>query len=200
MIQKHRITGLLAAVMASVLAFPAISQVTPAAPAASSASAATLNKADQKIVVDMAMANMAEVEAGKMAIGKTQNAQVKTFAQKMVDDHSKALDDVTALAHSKGVTLPTTVDAPHKAMAAKLDKLSGEAFDHAYMANAGVSDHAKVDAKLKGFERKAQDADVKALASKMLPTVEEHLNMAKSMSAKKPDTAKQAQPTSGAGQ
>lgn len=146
---------------------------------APAASAAGLSKADQKIVADMAVANMAEVAAGKMAVGKTQNADVKTFAQKMVDDHTKALADVTALAQSKGVTLPTDVDAPHKAMAAKLDKLSGAAFDKAYMADAGVSDHTKVHAKLKGFETKAKDADVKALAAKMLPTVAEHLQMAK---------------------
>ncbi|MBC7453905.1 MAG: DUF4142 domain-containing protein [Massilia sp.] len=192
MIRKHKISCLIATVIASALAFPAISQVTPAAPApaASIASAATLNKADQKIVMNMAIANMAEVEAGKMAIEKTQNAQVKTFAQKMVDEHSKALGEVTALAQSKGVTLPTTVDAPHKAMAAKLNKLSGEAFDRAYMADAGVTDHTKVHAKLKGFEKKAKDADVKALASKMLPTVGEHLQMAKELSAKKPGMAK----------
>ena len=146
--------------------------------------------ADQKIVADMAIANMAEIETGKMAIDKTQNAQIKTFAQKMIDEHSKALGEVTALAQSKGMTLPTTVDAPHKAMAAKLGKLSGEAFDHAYMANAGVTDHTKLRAKLKGFERKAKDADIKALVSKMLPTVEEHLHMAKEMSAKKPGMAK----------
>ena len=192
MVQKHKISCLIATVIASALAFPAISQVTPAAPtpAASTASAATLNKADQKIVMNMAIANMAEVEAGKMAIEKTQNAQIKSYAQKMVDEHSKALGEVTALAQSKGVTLPTTVDAPHKAMAAKLNKLSGEAFDRAYMADAGVSDHTKLHAKLKGFERKAKDADVKALASTMLPTVAEHLQMAKELPAKKAGMAK----------
>lgn len=190
MIQKHITTGLLATVIASAWAFPAISQVKLAATAASSAPAVTLSKADEKIVLDMAIANMAEVEAGKMAISKTQNAQVKSFAQKMIDDHSKALGDVAALAQSKGITLPTTVDAPHKAMAAKLNKLSGAAFDKAYMAGAGVSDHAKVRAKLKGFERKAKDAEVKALASKMLPTVEEHLHMAHEMPGEKLGMAK----------
>lgn len=151
------------------------------AKASAVASAAALSKGDQKIVADMAIANMAEVDAGKMALGKTQNADVKTFAQKMIDDHTKALNDVTTLAQSKGMTLPTEVDAPHKAMAAKLDKLSGDAFDKAYMADAGVSDHTKVHAKLKGFESKAKDPDVKALAAKMLPTVEEHMKLAKDM-------------------
>lgn len=102
----------------------------------------------------MAIANMAEVNAGKMAVSKSQNPEVKAFAQKMIDDHTKALGEVTTLAQSKSVTLPTDVDPPHKAMAAKLDKLSGDAFDKAYMKDAGVSDHTKVHAKLKGSSRR----------------------------------------------
>jgi putative membrane protein len=181
--QKKLIAGLIGVAVASAFAFPALSQAKDQAqPATGTATAAgALSKADQKIVMDMAVANMAEIEAGKMAVGKTQNADVKAFAQKMIDDHTKALGDVTTLAQSKGVTLPTELDAPHKAMAAKLDKLSGDAFDKAYMKDAGVSDHTKVHAKLKGFAAKAKDADVKALASKMMPTVEEHLTMAKGM-------------------
>ena len=177
--------GLMTVAIASAFAFPLTSQAQAPAKPAAVASTATLSKADQKIVTEMAVANMAEVNAGKMALEKSQSTEVKAFAQKMVDDHTKALADVTTLAQSKGVTLPTDVDAPHKAMAAKLEKLSGAAFDKAYMANAGVSDHTKVDAKLKGFESKAKDADVKALAGKMLPTVEEHLKMAKDMAAVK---------------
>jgi putative membrane protein len=171
MLQKKISIGLTALAVSAAFALPSYA----AAPAATG----TLGKEDQKIVADMAIANMAEVNAGKMALAKTQNPQVKTFAQQMVDDHTKALGEVQALAQSKGVTLPGDVDAPHKAMAAKLDKLSGAAFDKAYMADAGVSDHTKVHAKLKGFETKAKDADVKALAAKMLPTVDQHLQMAK---------------------
>jgi putative membrane protein len=190
MSHKKMMTVLVGVAVASALAIPAVSHAQTPAPPAAGSSATTLGKADQKAVVDMAIANMAEVDAGKMAVGKTQNAQVKSFAQKMIDDHTKALGDVTTLAQSKGVTLPTEVDAPHKAMAAKLDKLSGDAFDKAYMADAGVSDHTKVHAKLKGFASKTKDADVKALAAKMLPTVDEHLQMAKEQSAAKGSKAK----------
>lgn len=190
MSHKKIALGLMSIAVATALALPIASQAKQPAKPAAATSAGTLTKADQKIVADMAIANMAEVNAGKMAVEKSQSAEVKAFAQKMIDDHTKALDDVTALAQSKGVTLPTDVDAPHKAMAAKLGKLSGAAFDKAYMADAGVSDHTKVHAKLKGFESKAKDADVKALAGKMLPTVEEHLNMAKDIPAGKAAKAK----------
>jgi len=184
-------------IIASVIGIAALSMfaahnnaLAQASAKTSATASAALSKADQKIVADMAIANMAEIEAGKMAVSKSQNADVKAFAQKMIDDHTKALNDVTTLAQSKGVTLPTEVDAEHKAMAAKLDKLSGDAFDKAYIADAGVSDHGKVHAKLKGFNAKAKDPDVKALAAKMLPPVEEHLHMAKKLHGAKSDKAK----------
>lgn len=143
--------------------------------------ASALSKADQKIVTDMARANMAEIEAGKLAVSKTQNAEVKAFAQQMIDDHTRALNDVTQLAQNKGVILPTEPDSKHKAMAAKLGKMEGAAFDRAYMAQAGVSDHTKVHGMLTKDQGRAKDPDVKALAAKMLPTVAQHLHSAKEM-------------------
>ena len=147
--------------------------------AATAGAATSLSKGDQTIIIGMAQANMAEVAAGKMALEKSSNADVKKFAQTMIDDHSKALDSVTEVAKAKEITLPTEPDAAHKAMAARLQKLSGDAFDKAYMKEAGVADHSKVHAKLKKDETAAKDPDVKALATKMLPTVDAHLQTAK---------------------
>jgi len=153
--------------------------------AGATSSSSALTSTDKKAIMDMGMANMAEVEAGKMAVSKSQSADVKAFAQQMIDDHSKALTEVQTLAQAKGVTLPTELDAKHKAMAAKLDKLSGDKFDKEYMKNAGVSDHKAVHAKLVSDEKAAKDADVKALAGKMKPTVEQHLKSAQMITAKK---------------
>jgi predicted outer membrane protein len=159
-----------------------------AAGAAPMAAAGTLSKSDQKILESMAQANIDEVEAGKMAQTKSQNEQVKSFAQQMIDDHGKALADVQQLAQQKGVTLPTEPDAKHKAMAAKLDKMSGDAFDKAYMAQAGVADHKKVHAMLMKDEKSAKDPDVKAMAAKMAPAVEQHLKSAEQMHMAKSGT------------
>jgi predicted outer membrane protein len=156
--------------------------------AAGATASASLSKADSKAVVDMAMANMAEVEAGKMAQAKGQSQEVKTFAQQMIDDHGKALQEVQTLAQSKGVTLPTELDAKHKAMAAKLDKLSGDAFDREYMKTGGLKAHKDTVAMLQKHQKNAKDADVKALATKMLPTVEQHLKAAQQMSSAKSGT------------
>jgi len=145
---------------------------------AAGATGSSLSKADSKGIVDMAMVNMAEVEMGKLAQSKSQNPEVKTFAQQMIDDHTKGLQEVQAVAQAKGVTLPTELDAKHKATAAKLEKLSGDAFDREYMKVGGVASHKEALALLKKNQKSAKDADVKGLAAKMQPTVEQHLKAA----------------------
>ena len=146
---------------------------------ASGTGASTLNKADQKMMRDMAMVNMAEIETARMAQSKSQSDQVKAYAQRMIDDHSKGLAEVQTLAQAKGMTLPTELDKAHKAKGARLAKLSGEQFDKAYMAQAGIADHKAAHAKVQAAAKKAKDPDVKALAARLHPTVQEHLKMAR---------------------
>lgn len=155
---------------------------------ATASGSGTLSKGDQKILMDMARANIAEIEAGKLAQSKSQNDQVKSYAQQMIDDHSKALTELQQLAQAKGVTLPTEPDAKHKAMAAKLEKMNGEAFDKAYMAQAGLQDHKRMHSKLMSDQKRAKDPDVKAAATKMAPVVEQHLKSAQQMPAVKSGT------------
>lgn len=150
---------------------------------ASAQSAAGLAKADADRLVAIAQANMAEVAAGKIALEKSSNAEVKSFAQQMIDDHGKGLDDTKKLAATKNLTLPSEPDAAHKKMAADLQKLSGAAFDREYVNKAGVEDHAKVHAALKKDIASAADADVKALATKLEPVVAHHGEMAKKLKA-----------------
>lgn len=163
--------------------------------AAGTAAAGTgaLRRADRAALMDMAMANMAEVEMGKIAQSKGTSEQVKSFGQQMIDDHGKALAEVQALAQAKGVTLPTALDARHRREADRLNAMSGTEFDKAYMDRAGVRDHKTVHGKLTKIESSARDPDVKAMASKMKPVVQQHLNSAQQMSqsrtTSKPDTA-----------
>ncbi|WP_020653720.1 DUF4142 domain-containing protein [Massilia niastensis] len=156
---------------------------------APAAAKAKLGSADRKALTDMAMSNMAEIETGKLAVSKSQNADIKAFAQQMVDDHTKAQADVAALAQAKGVTLPTELDAKHKAKGAMLEKLSGEEFDRAYLKQSGMADHRDAHGKLKKGMKSAKDADVKALASKMSPVVEQHLKAAEQLNASRSRSA-----------
>ncbi|MCA1609562.1 MAG: DUF4142 domain-containing protein [Acidobacteria bacterium] len=139
--------------------------------------------ADSKFVMDAAKGGMAEVEMGRMAADKASNADVKQFGQKMVDDHSKAIDELKQVATAKGMTLPSAVDPAHKAAMDKMAKLSGAAFDKAYVADM-VKDHKKDVADFKKEASSGKDPDVKAFASKTLPTLQEHLKMIQDLNAK----------------
>jgi predicted outer membrane protein len=154
----------------------------------SAATGAKLSSADQKAVKDMAMSDMAEVATGKLAQSKAQSAEVKAFGQQMIDDHGAALTKVQALAQARGVTLPTDLDAKHKAMSAKLEKMSGADFDKAYMAQAGVKDHTDTHKKLVANSKKIKDPEVKALADAHMPVVEQHLKAAEQMHSAKSGT------------
>ena len=156
--------------------------------AGESASGTKLSSGDEKALKDMAQADINEVAAGKIALTKAQSAEVKAYAQQMVDDHGAALTKVQGVAQQKGVTLPTEPDAKHKAMAAKLEKLSGDAFDKSYMENGGTKDHSMVLKKLQADAKKIKDADVKALADAHTPVVEQHLKSAQQMPMAKSGT------------
>ena len=163
----------------------ASTQMGASATAATASGTAKLTAADRKAIMDMAMSSMAEVEMGKMAQTKSQNADVKAFGQKMVDDHGKALAEVQTLAQSKGVTLPTELDAKHKALAAKLDKANGAAFDKVYTKQGGVAAHKDTLAKLQKASKAAKDADVKGQVDKTIPVVQEHLKHAEQVAGGK---------------
>lgn len=179
-----RTSGLaLAAVAALTLsAAPAVwaqGGATPAPATTKSEDDSKLDRSDRKMLQDLAQGNMAEVDAGKMALEKSQNAEVKKFAQQMVDDHGKALGEVQALATAKNVTLPDGPGAMAKTKATALKAPSGNLFDKEYAKRAGVGDHESTVKLLQKIQKDGKDSDLKALASKMLPTVEQHLDMAK---------------------
>lgn len=134
-------------------------------------------QADQKFIIEAARGGMAEVELGKLAADKASSDQVKQFGQRMVSDHGKANDELKTIAGGKNITLPTDLDAKDKALHDRLSKLSGAQFDRAYM-QAMVRDHRKDVNEFKRESTSGKDADVKAFASKTLPTLEEHLKLA----------------------
>jgi putative membrane protein len=148
----------------------------PSAPQSSSHGASS----DHAFAMKAANANMAEVELGKLALQKADKDEVKKFAQMMVDDHSKALDELKSIAGPKNITLPTEIDAEHKKLSDRLSKMSGAAFDRDYM-QAMVDGHKKVAADLRKQSQSGSDAELKSWASKTLPTVEAHLKQAETV-------------------
>ena len=143
---------------------------------------ASIPAADKTFVEKAAVGGMAEVEMGKMAQQKGSSDQVKQFGSRMVDDHSKANDELKQVASSKGITLPTDLDAKHKSKMDKMQKLSGAQFDRAYMDDM-VADHKQDVAEFKKQATSGKDSDLKSFAAKTLPTLEDHLKMAQSTDA-----------------
>ena len=142
-----------------------------------------LDAMDRHFIRKAGQGGLAEVELGKLATEKGQSEEVKKFGQRMVDDHSKANDQLKQLAESKGVTLPTQLDAKDEATKKRLEKLSGEKFDRAYM-NDMVQDHTKDVSEFKKESTTAKDPDVKSFASQTLPTLQDHLKEARSIAPK----------------
>lgn len=140
-----------------------------------------ISSMDQKFMMMAGMGGMAEVEMARLALQKSSNDGVKQYAQKMINDHTMAGDELTQLASMKGVTLPMQADAKQMAMMAKMEKLSGMYFDKMYIKEAGVKAHQDMEKLFMKESMSGKDMDAKAWAAKTLPTVRMHLQMARDL-------------------
>jgi putative membrane protein len=120
---------------------------------------------------------MTEVEVGKIALAKSQDPAIRGFAQKMVDDHSKANSELAAIAEAKGVTPPKKLDAEHQAMVNALK--SAPDFDREYSQHMNM-DHSKAIALFESASQ-ADDPQLAAFAKKTLPTLKAHKQLAEKL-------------------
>ena len=164
--------------------------------ASSASGSSQLSAADQTFVKKAAQGGMAEVELGKLATQKASSEDVKKFGQRMVDDHTKANDQLKQIAGTKGVTLPTELDSKDQALKDRLSKLDGEKFDQAYMKNM-VRDHTKDVSEFRKESTSGKDSDLKSFASQTLPTLEDHLKEAKNIAPKQDKQAMKEKPAAG---
>ena len=144
-------------------------------------SAGTLGVSEStaSFMTGVADVGMTEVKLGQLAQEKATNARVKAFGQMMVNDHSKAGDELKALAGKKNVTLPQTMGDDHQKKYDDLQKKSGTDFDKAYI-NAMVDGH---ESAVNDFKKNTDnsDADVKEWVNKTLPTLQMHLDSARAI-------------------
>lgn len=138
---------------------------------------------DKQFMMKAAKDGLAEVQLGQLAQQQASAQEVKDFGSRMVTDHSKANDELTALAQQKNVKLPTKVDRSHTRMMDKLKKQTGAAFDKAYMTEM-VREHTKDVTEFQKAQGKVKDADVKAFIDKTLPVLQQHLQSAKEIAGK----------------
>jgi putative membrane protein len=158
--------------------FLVIATLTAAAPLAFAAGSSP----DHSFYHSLAEGGMAEVDLGQLAEQKGSDPKVKQFAQMMVKDHTAANEKLDALAASKQVALPKTLDASHEAEKTKLSGLSGASFDKAYVQSQ-VQAHEKTVALLEKEISSGEDAGAKSFAQSVLPTVKHHLEAARTLAS-----------------
>jgi putative membrane protein len=135
---------------------------------------------DTKFVKESALGGMAEVEMGKLATQKASSDAVKQFGQRMVDDHSKANQQLKQAAAKSNIEVPASLDSKHQSHIDKLAKLSGPEFDKAYLKDQ-VKDHEHDVGKFKDEAQYGSDPNVKQFAMATLPTLQEHLSAVKDL-------------------
>jgi putative membrane protein len=141
---------------------------------------ANMAKQDHDFVMDAAMGGLMEVELGRLAAQQGTSEAVKQFGQRMVDDHWKANQELMSLASSKGMTLPTDLDEKHRKEVTKLSVMSGAEFDRAY-SKMMLSDHNKDVSEFEKQSTRGTDPALKSFAAKTLPTLQEHLQLARAL-------------------
>lgn len=142
-----------------------------------------LAKQDQRYFRDMAQDNMAEVQTGKLAQQRARSDEVKKFADRMVEDHGKMLEEQRTMAKSRNMQMPKAPNKEQQAALKKLQGAKGEQFETAYMSEM-VKDHERTVKLLEEAAQKVEDSELKAMVEKATPVIEEHLKMAKEISDK----------------
>lgn len=146
------------------------------------ASVAIADSPDSSFLKSAAEGGMSEVELGQLAQQKASNPAVKNFGAMMIKDHTAANEKLKALAASKDVSLPSSPSMMQKATKTRLNMLSGDSFDKAYVKDM-IDDH-KDD--IKEFQKEVsegKDPQARAFASATLPTLQMHLEKVESIAA-----------------
>lgn len=165
---------------------PPASTTAPTAPStgmpAGPGSAAAVPANERNFVTMAASSGMLEVDASRLALERSKDPQVRTFAQRMVDDHSKANAELKMVAKKAGLAdVPSTMTSTHNGHLERLRALSGQSFDREYAAQVGVAAHTEAVALFDKASRDLVNSDIRAFAGATLPKLQEHLKQSQSL-------------------
>jgi len=142
--------------------------------------AAESSSMDQMFIRKAMQDGMAEVQLGQLTLQKSSNDQVKQFAQRMIDDHTKLNDQMKPLAQQLAVDVPAQVSKKDRTTMAKLQELSGPAYDQAYIKDM-VKDHKQALSDFQSEASSGKEQAVKNAASDGSRVINQHLQMAQQM-------------------
>jgi putative membrane protein len=143
--------------------------------------AQNLGNRDREFLEQAAQNSHAELSASRLALEKTRHVQVRAFAQRMVDEHTRSNEELKALAASKNYQPPTEPSLLQKGKEMLISGLSDENFDRRYISQMGVEAHEDNIELFDRASREAQDVDVKVFAIKALPVLRSHLEAARAL-------------------
>jgi putative membrane protein len=136
---------------------------------------------DQQFLDFAAQTDMVEANIGQMAQSAGTAQAVKDFGQTLVTDHTKDYAQLGTIAKGANLTMPGSIDKEHnKMMIEPFTKLKGTAFDHKF-AQEMVAGHTKAIAVYTKESKDATNPDLKSYAAQALPTLQQHLDTAKSL-------------------
>jgi putative membrane protein len=141
----------------------------------------TVSSLDREFIRMAAQGNNAEIATSQLALQKSNNQEVREYAQRMIDEHTLANQQLQPIATRYGVQLPTGVDPLSAAISERLSQLSGAEFDRAYM-EAQTTAHLRTVALFQTQIAQGQAPEAKAYASTLLPNIQDHYQMANAMS------------------
>lgn len=159
-----------------------ISNIVSSAPclillAAGVACAATLNTVDKQFLVTAAKTDMTEAHEGQMAESQASRADVKDFAKTLVDDHTASYTQLSALAAKTGVAIPKGINVAQNRTVVQLVHLKGDRFDRQFTSDE-IAAYRQMLATFKREAQQGRDPDVKAYATKTIPTLQKELQLA----------------------
>jgi putative membrane protein len=136
------------------------------------------NNGERLFMRTVAHGNMAEIRLGRLALNRAGSSEVRSFAQKMIDDHGRAQSELKSLAARYRIVLPANVNAKQRATYDRLARLRGASFDRAYMREM-VADHRKTVTLFMDRANTGRNSEVREWAAEKLPALRHHLAMAR---------------------
>jgi putative membrane protein len=136
------------------------------------------NQPTKQFVKKAAIGDMFEVQSSQMALEKSNNNDIKKFARMIVDDHTKASNELKSLVHKmRGMQVPTSLDAEHQRKLDQLRSASGPQFDERYRTEQ-IEGHQVAVKLFEDYSNKGDNTELKSWAQKTLPTLRNHLQHA----------------------
>jgi putative membrane protein len=165
--------------MAQTTPMPGSGQATPM-PGAMMGQAGQVTAGERAFVVAAAQGNVAEIRAGELARQRTTSQPVRQFAQRMINDHTRANQELMQIASRHGITPPSTPDPADQAAYQTLQQLSGTAFDRQYLEQQ-YGGHVTQHAMYETAADRSQTPDIRAYAQRTAPIIQQHIEMLRSM-------------------